>query len=172
MMNMLVADQLRHHAANRPQKTAVVEGDRRLSYGELDALADAFAALLRSRGVKARDRVAILAPSGIDWITCYLGVQRCGATAVPLNWKLTPAEISGNARSMDIALAIVDPLMDEALAAGLPSDLKLVAGGRGETSLERLLEARTAVCASSPISTRTTRRPSCSRAARPACRRA
>src|SRR5437868_2903700 len=107
MMTMLVADQLRHHAKNRPAKTAVVEGDRRLTYRELDALADSFGALLRSRGVRQRDHVAILAPSGIDWITCYLGVQRCGATAVPLNSKLTPAEISNNVRSLDVALVIV-----------------------------------------------------------------
>jgi acyl-CoA synthetase (AMP-forming)/AMP-acid ligase II len=120
MMDMLVADQLRHHAANRPRKVAVVEGDRRLTYAELDALADAFAALLVSRGVKRRDRVAILAPSGIDWIAYYLGVQRCGATAVPLNWKLTPAEIANNARAMEVALVVVDPAMDDALAAASP----------------------------------------------------
>jgi len=141
MMNMLVADQLRHHAANRPHKAAVVEGDRRLTYGELDALADAFAALLRSRGVQERDRVAILAPSGIDWITYYLGVQRCGATAVPLNWKLTPAEIASNARSMDVALVVVDPSMDGSLAADIPAHLKLLAGGDGEASVARRVEA-------------------------------
>jgi len=140
MMNMLVADQLRHHASNRPHKVAVVEGDRRLTYGELDVLVDAFAALLRSRGVKQRARVAILAPSGIDWITCYLGVQRCGAAAVPLNWKLTPAEIASNTRSMDVALAVVDPTMDGTLAAGIPVDLKVIAGGRGDMSVARLVE--------------------------------
>lgn len=145
MMNMRVADQLRHHAANRPRKVAVVEGDRRLSYAELDALADAFAALLRSRGVQQRDRVAILAPSGIDWIGYYLGVQRCGATAVPLNWKLTAAEIAANARAMDVALVVVDPGLDDPLAAGIPADLKLIAGGTGETALAHLVAAHRGV---------------------------
>ena len=145
MMDMLVADQLRHHAANRPRKVAVVEGERRLTYAELDALADAFAALLRSRGVKPRDRVAILAPSGIDWIAYYLGVQRCGATAVPLNWKLTPAEIAANARAMDVAVVVVDPAFDGVLAAGIPAELKLIAGGAGETALARLVAAHRGV---------------------------
>jgi fatty-acyl-CoA synthase len=140
MMNMLPADQLRHHATHRPGKLAVVEGDRRLTYGEFDALADAFAALLRSRGVKPRDRVAILAPSGIDWITYYLGVQRCGGTAVPLNWKLTPAEIANNAKAMDVSLAVVDPAMDTTLAAGIPGGLTLLAGGSGAASVGRLIE--------------------------------
>jgi len=151
MMNMLVADHLRNHAANRPQKTAVIEGDRRLTYAELDALADSFAALLRSRGVEQRDRVAILAPSGIDWITYYLGVQRCGATAVPLNWKLTPPELSNNIRSMDVALVVVDPTMERALAADLPSDLKLVAGGQGGTSVARLVDAHRGVHVDSDV---------------------
>lgn len=140
MIDMLVANHLRHHARHRPAKLAVVEGDRRVTYSELDALADAFAALLRSRGVNRRERVAIIAPSGVDWITCYLGIQRRGATAVPLNWKLTPAEIAENARTMDVALAIVDPSMDETLAAGIAADIKFVAGGRGERSVARLLE--------------------------------
>jgi fatty-acyl-CoA synthase len=139
MMNMLVATQLRHHAAHRPAKLAVVEGDRRITYSELDGLADAFAGLLRSRGIKERDRVALLAPSGIDWICFYLGIQRCGATAVPLNWKLTPAEIAGNVEAMDVALAIIDSSMDKTLAAGIPADLKLIAGGAGETSVEQLI---------------------------------
>jgi len=142
MMSMIVADHLRHHAANRPQKVAVVEGDRRVTYAELDALADAFGGLLRARGVEPRDRVAILAPSGIDWITYYLGVQRCGATAVPLNSKLTPAEIAGNVRSLDVALIVVDPSMDRTLAAEISSGLKLIAGGHGETSVDRLLKDR------------------------------
>jgi fatty-acyl-CoA synthase len=140
MMNMLVADQLHHHAVYRPAKLAVVEGSRRLTYGELDALADAFAALLRSRGVKQGDRVAILAPSGIDWITFYLGILRCGATAVPLNWKLTPAEISGNARAMEVALVVVDPSLDKTLAAGISPDAKLLAGGDGDTAVSHLIE--------------------------------
>jgi fatty-acyl-CoA synthase len=140
MMNMLPADQLRHHAAHRPGKLALVEGDRRLNYREFDALADAFAALLRSHGVKERDRVAILAPSGIDWIVYYLGVQRCGATAVPLNWKLTPAEIASNASAMDVAIAIVDVSMDKTLAAGIPAHSKLLAGGTGSKSVAPLVE--------------------------------
>jgi len=137
MIDMLVANHLRHHARHRPTKPAVVEGDRHLTYGELDVLADAFAALLRSRGVSQHDRVAILAPSGIDWITYYMGIQRCGATAVPLNWKLTPAEIAENARAMDVALAIVDPATDTTLAAGIPANIKLIVGGHGERSLAR-----------------------------------
>lgn len=144
-MSMKVADQLRHHAASRPDKRAVVEGDRRLTYGELDAAVDAFAMLLRSRGVHERDRVAILAPSGIDWCTIYLGIQRCGATAVPLNWKLTPAEIADNALSMEVAAVIVDPAMDGTLAAGISSALKLVVGGHGDASVTRLVEAHRGV---------------------------
>ena len=140
MMSMLPSDHLRRHAAQRPGKLAVVEGLRRLTYGELEALAVAFAGLLRTRGVLQRDRVAILAPSGIDWIVFFLGVQLCGATAVPLNWKLTPVEIANNARAMDVALVIVDPLLDKTLAEGIPVELKLLAGGDGALSVASLID--------------------------------
>lgn len=139
MTRTAVAAQVRHNARRFSSKVALIEGARRLTYRELDEQADAFAGLLADRGVTGGDRVALLAPSGIDWIVCYLGIGRLGATAVPLNWKLTPSEIGAGAQMTKVKLALVHPAYERTLAQEIPSDLTLLMGGDGEHALSNSL---------------------------------
>ncbi|MGI4813837.1 MAG: class I adenylate-forming enzyme family protein [Janthinobacterium lividum] len=139
MMQMPVAAQVRHHAGRFPDKTVLIEGARRLSYRQLDEQVDACAALLGERGLGKGDRVAILAPSGIDWIVCYLGIGRAGAAAVPLNWKLTAGEISAAVAIAEVALVLVHPAFDAELAHGVAAGRKLLVGDDGVHALQRLL---------------------------------
>jgi long-chain acyl-CoA synthetase len=83
-----LADILPAGRARWPDRIALQhrEGDavRNTTYAELARLADGFASQLCARGVRARDRVAILMPNGRPWITAYFGTLQCGAVAVPL----------------------------------------------------------------------------------------
>ena len=56
----------------------------RLTYGELAARSDAFAAALAAEGVKAGDRVAILLPQGFETVISHLAIYKLGAIALPL----------------------------------------------------------------------------------------
>jgi fatty-acyl-CoA synthase len=140
MLNMTVAAQVRHHTGRWPDKTALIEGDRRLSYRQLDAQVDAFANKLLDSRIARGDRVAILAPSSIDWIVCYLGISRMGATAVPLNWKLTRAEITSGVEAARVSMVVVDVAFESELACDIAPNLKLLIGGNGAHSLQHLLE--------------------------------
>ncbi|MFE8914580.1 AMP-binding protein [Streptomyces globisporus] len=66
-------------AAKTPAATAVVHGDRRLSYAELDRAADARAGSLAGRGVGAGDLVPVLLPRGTELIVSVLAVLKLGA---------------------------------------------------------------------------------------------
>jgi long-chain acyl-CoA synthetase len=72
----------------RPDQTALIEGEVRLSYRELDRRARRFAGVLAARGV-GRGDVVVLA-TGNDWrfVEVLLGTLRCGAVALPLNVRL------------------------------------------------------------------------------------
>ena len=81
------------NARRLPGKTALVCGDEKLTWSELDAFASGVARSLSDQGVMAGDRVAILLPNGCDFVAAFLGVLKLGATPAPLNPLLKPEEL-------------------------------------------------------------------------------
>jgi long-chain acyl-CoA synthetase len=75
-----------------PDREALVTRSRRLSYGELDALADRAAHALRDLGVRAGDRVAASLPNDADVVVAFHGAMRLGAVWVGVNRALAPPE--------------------------------------------------------------------------------
>ena len=78
-------DHLRASAARTPDKTAIVAGDRRVSYGELDRLADGIAGGLIASGIERGDRVGVFLPNTVEGAASIYGVLRAGAAFSPLN---------------------------------------------------------------------------------------
>lgn len=80
-------------AARRdPRGIAVDDRGRRITFGELDALATRIAAAFIAAGVQRGDRIAIWAPNSLDWIAVGLGVHAAGAVIVPLNTRFKGEE--------------------------------------------------------------------------------
>jgi long-chain acyl-CoA synthetase len=84
---------VRAAARRRPEAPAVVAGDRRLSWGELDAAVDRVAAGYAARGLTPGERVAVQLPNGIDWLRAALGALRAGLVVVPVNTAYTDPEL-------------------------------------------------------------------------------
>jgi long-chain acyl-CoA synthetase len=78
-------EDLRRAAATAPGREALVAGERRMTFGELDAAASALARRLGGLGVVRGDRVAILLPNGIEAAVAIYGTLRAGAAFTPLN---------------------------------------------------------------------------------------
>ncbi len=74
-------------AASWPAAEAVVDGDVRLTFGELRSRALDVARALVASGVDTGDRVALWAPNSADWIVTSFGVYYAGAVLVPLNTR-------------------------------------------------------------------------------------
>ena len=75
-------------------RDALVEGTRRLTYGELDARVTRLAHGLRDRyGVRRGDRVATLTANCIEFVELFFATARIGALLAPLNWRLAPPEL-------------------------------------------------------------------------------
>ena len=77
-----------------PNKTAVIHGDIRRTYRELDERATKLAAALQAAGVEKGDRVAFLAPNTPAMLEAKFGPLRAGAALVSLNTRLSPSEIA------------------------------------------------------------------------------
>lgn len=75
------------------KKTALVFGDRKFTYRELDQLSNRMANGLASLGVTQGDRVSIYGPNCWEWLVAYHGVAKLGAVLNPINVMLTPEEV-------------------------------------------------------------------------------
>src|SRR5438094_2195994 len=87
-------DLITGHAQATGDKTAILYGDRSISYRELDERANRVAQALLAEGVGPGDRVAILDKNGPEFYELFIGAARIGAVTVGVNWRLAPPEIA------------------------------------------------------------------------------
>ena len=83
------------HAARRPQAPALVMGEQRLTFAQLDAGADRHALALQQAGLGPGDCVALCAQTQIDAVLLFLGALRAGLAVAPLAPGSTPAQLAG-----------------------------------------------------------------------------
>ncbi|GID28371.1 long-chain-fatty-acid--CoA ligase [Paractinoplanes brasiliensis] len=92
MLNLSIL--LEDSARNYPDRAAVVLGDRRLTYAQVDAAANQVANLLVERGIRPGDKVALSCPNLPYFPVAYYGILKAGAVVVPLNVLLKGREIA------------------------------------------------------------------------------
>jgi len=90
---MQVGEHVRRNAARFPAKPALIDGAATLSWSALERTSNRVAHALAARGVGRGDKVALLADARAEWVLAYLGIVKLGAVAVPINYRLTGAEI-------------------------------------------------------------------------------
>ena len=66
---------------------------REITWNVFNEKANRFANLLKSRGIKKGDKVAILLMNCLEWLPIYFGILKTGAVAVPLNFRYDASEI-------------------------------------------------------------------------------
>jgi len=82
------------HAHVRPNKTALICGERSLTYAEFNTRARRIANALSSLGVKAGDRVAVMAYNSIEALEIAAGLSKLSAVGVLLNYRLREHEVA------------------------------------------------------------------------------
>ncbi len=89
--------------------TALVQGDRRVSYGELRSSVASARAALVGLGVGDGHRVALVVSAGVEFVVAYLAVLGVGAVAVPVNPQSPPAELEQELESVRPSLVLAGP---------------------------------------------------------------
>ncbi|CAN5204987.1 long-chain fatty acid--CoA ligase [soil metagenome] len=138
---MNLADTLRSSASRLPDKPAMVFHERAVTYGDLDASADAAAAGLRGLGLRGStadgqpDRVALLLGNVPAFCEALYGIWRAGLVAVPLNATFTADEVAhilgdSGAKAVVVAEGLLGVL--DGIRGALPSLEHVVVAGATE----------------------------------------
>jgi long-chain acyl-CoA synthetase len=89
-----IAELLRWRARRHPDLTAVIYEGRTQTYQELDSSSSALAiGLIEGGGLRPGDRVAILDKNCAAYLELLFALDKAGAVAAPINWRLTPLEV-------------------------------------------------------------------------------
>jgi long-chain acyl-CoA synthetase len=123
---MLVQDFLQDAAACRPEKTALVSAGRRLTYAEIDGLANRLANALIQVGVTRGDRVAVFLPNSVEAVVAIFGVLKAGAMFMVINRTTKPAKLAHLLKHCRAAAMVTDPRGlgedgGKSLLAGIPT---------------------------------------------------
>ncbi len=101
-------DWLTHRARSTPDDLAVIDtaSDTRWSYSGLDAAVDETAGRLAALGIEEGDHVGMLMSTQLLSVCLLHAAQRLGLRLVPLNDRLTPAELTAQIDHSDLAMLV------------------------------------------------------------------
>jgi len=124
-----IAEMVERTAHRHPQKTAIVYGDRRVSYEELIRSSRSLASELVRLGLQPQDRVVVQLPNGPEFVSLYLALNYIGVIPVMALRAHRHAEIRHFVQSSDaVAYVVADRVgsfdyrpMAAAIAAEFPS---------------------------------------------------
>ncbi len=118
MRRQSVSTMLRRVALRHADKTALICGDTKWSYAELDRQVDRFCNGLRAAGVEKGDRIAILARNSHAFVALRFAIARAGAVLVPINFMLNVEDTRYILEHSGARMLFVDSsTIDVALAA-------------------------------------------------------
>lgn len=127
-----IGELLRRSAARLPDKTAIVYGQVRQTYAELDTVVNRTANALTERGVRKGERIALLSHNSHGFVVAHFALARLGAILVPINFMLGPAEVAYIlAHSGASGMIVEDALLTTAEAAIKAADAQRSVRVRG-----------------------------------------
>lgn len=120
---MNIFETIRQETATLAQRTAVIEGDKRLSYGQLILAAERIAEALKLAGVGPLHRVGLLCDDSIDYIIASLAILSLSAVIVPISPEQSPEEVETVIDRIDVDFLLTEPrLRNEAYCRPLQTD--------------------------------------------------
>ena len=129
----LFADLVGLQARANPDHPALICGEARMSYAELDVLADRIAAGLQRDGIGRGGVVAVCSAMSIPYVAVFLGVLRSGAAVSPLSPSATPEQLRAMLADSGTGLLFLDRTGADAIgAASGPRRIAIGDGADGQ----------------------------------------
>lgn len=142
------AELVSHWATVRPDELAVTDAEQRLSWRELADATGRLATALAGTGAAAGDRIAIQAPTSVDFVLSYLAALQAGLVVVPINPAYTLPELEfildDSGAGILITGAVSSIEAADTLQARRPGLKIFVAGRSGTDELQTVSQLRSA----------------------------
>jgi len=108
---------LEYSARAYPDKIALIHGEVRVSYAEINNRANHLANWLIEHDVSKGDRVVVLFENSLEYVVSYYGVLKAGAVAVPLSTDLKPHSLRPLLKELDPSIMISSSRFERILKA-------------------------------------------------------
>ena len=105
----------------QPDRTAIVDRDRKVTYKQLRRVAAGVGSLLSGNQIGVGDRVAICAEKSIETVAALIGVLEAGAAYVPLDHTAPPARIGRQLQDARVRAIVSTGSMLEQLQPWIPA---------------------------------------------------
>jgi acyl-CoA synthetase (AMP-forming)/AMP-acid ligase II len=112
MITHNIADYIAMNAARRPEKTALIQQERSVSYAQLESGVTALAVSLQAQGLDRGDIVGIAMRDGIDYVAIMLAAFRIGIVVLPMDSRWTPIEKANVSSHFEAKAVILDGSVD------------------------------------------------------------
>jgi fatty-acyl-CoA synthase len=104
----LATDDLERAVDRWPDRMAIRFEGAELTYRQLDALANRYAAWARDEGLERGDRVAVLLPNRLEYLPLWFGLSKLGVIAALINHQLTGEALAHCLKLSEAQLVVVD----------------------------------------------------------------
>jgi len=125
---MNIAFLLDRLADSDPETVAILDAEHAITWGAFRDRVQRLASVLMHEGVEPGERVALLIPNRPAFVECLLACAWIGAVAVPVNTRLTAAEIRYQLDDSGALLALCEPVLAALVAEASPDLPRRVIG--------------------------------------------
>lgn len=142
--NFTIGSLARRNARMNSQRIGLVLGEKRISYEDFNFRVNRLAHAFMARGVSKGDRVAVMLPNIPQILEVYFACAKIGAIVLPVNLRLTPAEVTYILNDAGVlAVAVLDMFLGLLERDALESVKSVIVVGQAQekdTEYESLLE--------------------------------
>jgi 3-oxocholest-4-en-26-oate---CoA ligase len=120
-----IADLFEHAVDVVPERTALIVGERRMTYAELEAESNRLAHYLATQGVGAGDHVGILSKNSIEHVVALMAAYKLRAVAININFRYVEGELDYIVDNADLVLLLHERAYADLVARVFPKHDKL-----------------------------------------------
>ena len=88
-----IPDMARHWSDKAPNKAALIDGGRVVTYAQLNDRSNRIANTLIAAGIRSGSHIGYLGKNSAAFFEIWIGVNKAGCSFTPLNWRCAPAEL-------------------------------------------------------------------------------